>query len=74
MFYEVRATMFFAIEDEAKDFANDCRNALPKATVIKPGEPDQQCSSWDLLHCNHDQHPNEPCLPLDHEDNCPISP
>lgn len=71
MIYEVRAILFFAEPDEARDFLHDCENALPKAIVIKPGQPDQQCSFADLIACNHDDTPPRPCVLIEHRDNCP---
>lgn len=72
MIYEVRAIMFFATEDEADDFFHDCEVALPKATVVNPGQPNQQCSESDLIKCQHDDHPSEPCTLNSHIDNCPV--
>jgi len=72
MIYEVRARFFFEQEDESKDFFHDCDTALPKAIVVKPGEPDQQCSTADRLQCRHDEHPNAPCTLVEHIDNCPV--
>jgi len=74
MIYEVRATMFFDIENEADDFFHDCEVALPKATVVNPDQPNQECSRADLIKCHHDDHPPEPCTLNTHIDNCPITP
>lgn len=74
MIYEVRATMFFNQEDEADDFFHDCEVALPKATVVNPGQPSQECSTADLIKCRHDDHPPEPCTLNTHVDNCPLIP
>lgn len=71
MIYEVRAVMFFDSENEARDFFHDCEIALPKATVVKPGQPDQQYSWADRLYCGHDKTPPTPCSLLDHIDNQP---
>jgi len=71
MLYQVRANMFFDKEDEANDFIHDCILVLAKAIVVKPHQPSQECSQWELLHCNHDLNPNEPCTRVDHDDNCP---
>jgi len=71
MIIQVTATMFFDQEDEARDFFHDCLTALPKATVINPGQPDQQCSYADFIGCRHDEHPHEPCTLATHVDNCP---
>lgn len=74
MIYEVRARFFFDNQDEALDFYNDCNNALPKATAVNPGQPNQECSQADLVLCNHDGHPPEACNLNQHIDNCPDSP
>lgn len=74
MFYQVRANLFFHDEDEAKDFYHDCEVALPKASVINPGTPEQECSTTERIHCQHDELPHEPCFILDHTDNCPLIP
>lgn len=71
MFYEVRADIFFTEEDEAVDFFHDCQLALPKGTVVNPGQENQQCSAIDYLKCHHDDNPNTPCELIDHEDDCP---
>lgn len=74
MIYEVRASFFFDVEDEAKDFFHDCEQTLPKATVINPGQPNQECSVADLILCHHDDHPPEACSLNEHIDNCPLQP
>lgn len=70
MIYEVRATMFFDEEDEARDFFHDCEIALEKAIVVNPDTPNQQCSTADLILCRHDEHPTQPCTEDIHVDNC----
>ncbi len=72
MIYEVRATMFFDQENEADDFFHDCQVALPKATVVNPGQENQQCSETDLIKCQHDAHPPKSCTLNTHIDNCPL--
>jgi len=74
MIYEVTATLFFNTEDEAKDFYHDCEIALAKAIVVKPDQPDQQCSVIERIGCRHDLSPPEPCVLTEHEDNCPLAP
>ena len=71
MIYEVRATMFFDKVDEATDFLHDCEVALPKATVVNPGQDNQECSVVDYMKCHHNEQPPEPCELITHEDNCP---
>lgn len=74
MIYQVIAVFFFSDPDEAADFFHDCETALPKSIVVNPGQPDQQCSTADLIHCRHDQQPIEPCSLEQHIDNCPNNP
>lgn len=74
MIYEVRANFYFASEDEARDFFNDCIVALPKATVIHPCQPNMQFSQAALIQNNHDIAPPEPCEFLSVIDNEPICP
>lgn len=74
MFYQVRANLFFHEEDEAIDFYHDCQIALPKASVINPGTPEQECSVIDFIKCYHDEQPHGSCDAISHEDNCPLSP
>lgn len=71
MIYQVTATMFFKDRDEASDFFHDCEVALPKATVVKLGQTDQECSRavWD--ECHHDEQPPLPCEVILEIDNCP---
>jgi len=71
MFYEVRMTLYFLKEDEATDFYHDGEIALPKAGVVNPGQEDEEFSSIDLLENHHDDHPHQPCILLEHEDNKP---
>ena len=72
MFYQVTATFFFDESDEANDFYHDCAVALPKATVVNPGQPNQECSRVVMLECRHDEHPVQPCEHLQEADNCPL--
>lgn len=74
MIYQITVNFFFSIEDEAKDFFHDCEIALPKTTVVKPGQPDQQCSEADRNDCNHDLTPPHSCILKAHIDNCPTTP
>lgn len=71
MIYEVRARFFFEDENQATDFMDDCRKALSNATVVNPGEPNQECSTADLVLCHHDDHPPYECLLNEGINNCP---
>jgi len=73
MFYEVRATMYFTKEDEARDFYYDCEMALPKASVINPDTPTAQHSRAELIENHHDSEPTNPCLLLEFITNGPIA-
>lgn len=72
MIYQVTAVMLFTRHDEAVDFFHDCELALPKATVIHPGEANQECSYSNFIHCRHDQVPGGSCDLAQHIDNCPV--
>jgi len=74
MLYEVQATLYLVEEDEGRDFLHDCLVALPKATVIHPGQSNQQCSIAELIDNHHDEDPNAPCIVIEHHDNCPSPP
>lgn len=71
MIYEVTARFYFDEEDEAVDFFHDCELTLPKATIINPGQENEQPSYADLIICRHDTHPPEPCDLNQHIDNSP---
>lgn len=71
MIYELRATLFFRTPDPCGDIMDKILDHFDDAIVVKPGELDQQCSSFDLLECRHDQTPVAPCTLVDHKDNCP---
>lgn len=68
MFYRVTADLAFTDHDEATDFYHDCQLALPKASVINPGQDNEERGSILLQVCYHDEHPTKPCEPLDYRD------
>lgn len=74
MLYQVRANLFFASEDEARDFLHDCEVALPKSTVVNPNSQNLEFGSIELIENNHDQDPNQPCEILEAKDNHPTLP
>lgn len=61
MFYRVTADLLFEKEDEARDFFHDCELACPKSIIVHPGQPNEERGHCQLVHCRHDQDPNEPC-------------
>jgi len=61
MIYEVRARLFFDIEDEGKDFYHDCQLAITKSRTINPDMPDQEVGTIALIKNRHEHDPNEPC-------------
>lgn len=61
MFYQVRANLYFTIEDEARDFYHDCELALGKTGVINPDGLNIEYSVIELIENNHDHDPNQPC-------------
>lgn len=61
MFYQVRANLFFAEEDEALDFYHDCELALLKTGLINPLAENIEFSTIELINNNHDHDPNQPC-------------
>lgn len=71
MFYQVKANLFFTESDEANDFFHDCQVALPKCSVVNPGDPNQEPSKIELILCHHDDNPNIPCEELASETNDP---
>lgn len=61
MFYRVSADLVFTEEDEAKDFLHDCQVALPKSSVINPGQNNEERSTILTQNCYHDEDPVKPC-------------
>lgn len=61
MIYQVRASLFFTLEDEARDFYHDCEVAFPKATTINPDQVNLEESVIELIECHHDEDPTSPC-------------
>lgn len=74
MIYQVRLNLYFTSEDEANDFYHDGEIALPKATVINPLTPNQECSIIELIENHHDEDPHAPCYLIKSQDNCPVPP
>lgn len=74
MKWQVNAKLYFDIKDEAADFFTDCKNTLPKATVVNPCLPNQECSRATLVECFHDDMPHENCEVIQDIDNCPECP
>lgn len=53
MIYQVRANLYFTIEDEAVDFYHDCELALAKSTFINPDSENAEFSAIELINNNH---------------------
>ena len=64
MIYEVRARLFFIVEDEGRDFYHDCEMAFPKSVAINPQGDNMEFSVIELLENHHENEPNEPCTVL----------
>lgn len=74
MIYQLRINCYFTDEDALDNVMDKLEDAKDKMTVINPGQPDQECSVIEQIHCYHDQYPHEPCIEVDHWNNCPVSP
>lgn len=74
MFYRVTLNLIFDSQDEARDFYYDGKRALPKAIVLNPCEPNQECSTITLQKCYHDEAEGRDCEIVEQEDNCPVCP
>ena len=61
MIYQVRATLFFDIEDEAIDFYHDCEVAFPKGISVNSDTEAAEFSIIELIENHHDEDPNAPC-------------
>lgn len=61
MIYQVRANLFFDVEDEAIDFFGDCQLALGKSVVVHPDGPNHERPRLELVKCYHDEQPTTPC-------------
>ena len=61
MLYQVRANLFFNVEDEATGFFHDCELALAKTAPINLGSPAQELPLIELIENHHDEDPNTPC-------------
>ena len=61
MIYQVRANLFFASEDEARDFYHDCDVAFPKSIMVNPDTVCPEISVIELIENHHDEDPNGPC-------------
>ena len=53
MFKRVSVVLNFTRDDEADDFFNDCKLALPKSVTINPGLPNQEPGIITLDECTH---------------------
>lgn len=74
MLYELRINVFVENQDTYGDVMDKLNDIKPNMKVIKPGQPNQECSVIDLIENHHDESPNGHCYELSHWDNCPGSP
>lgn len=72
MLYELRTHCFFSDEASFLDVVDKLNDAKGDMVVVNPGQPNQQCSVIDQMHCYHDESPHGPCNLIDHWDNCPV--
>lgn len=72
MIYEVRARLFFDIDDEATDFYHDCEVAFLKSVSINPDQENAEFATIELIENHHPDDPNEPCILIQHETNQPV--
>ena len=61
MIYQLRANIFFTDKTDAEDLVDNCLDAMEKAVVVHPDEPNQQGCSVQLIKCFHDETPTKPC-------------
>lgn len=61
MIFQVRANLFFAEEDEARDFFHDCELAWYRAHNVNPGQENAELSIAELIENHHDDDPNSIC-------------
>lgn len=71
MIYQVRANLFFDIQDEANDFYHDCQLALLKSTMVNPDSENTEFATIELIENYHDENPNQPCSLLKNLTNQP---
>lgn len=74
MIYQLWVNCYFTDQSALDDILDKLNDAKPSMTVVNPGQPEQQCSSIDVMHCHHDQHPPLSCTLVSHWDNCPLPP
>lgn len=72
MLYELRIDIFVEHQGDLDDVIDKLNDLKPDMKVIKPGQPDQECSTIDVIECRHDMTPPEPCTEVSHWDNCPL--
>jgi len=74
MIYQVRASLYFDEEDEARDFYHDCENAYVKSIICNPNTEASEYSIIELIENHHDEDPNGPCNLLSSETSQPSPP
>jgi len=71
MIYELRINIYVEFQHVLEDVLDKLDDLKPQMKVIKPGQPDQQCSTIEVMENHHDMTPPDPCSQISHWDNCP---
>lgn len=71
MIYQLRIDCYADNQQDFDDVLDKLNDLKPDLKVIHAEEPDQQCSTIDLIENHHDQTPPGPCYQISHWDNCP---
>lgn len=74
MIYELRTTIFAENHDAFDDVLDKLNDLKPNLKVLHPGADNQECSVIEVIECNHDETPPQPCHDISHWDNCPLEP
>lgn len=67
MIWRVDTSLFFDIEDEARDYYHDSMLALAKAITINPGQENEEHSTIEWHRCSHNEEPSSPCVLIAHD-------
>lgn len=71
MIYQLRIDCYADNQADFEDVLDKLDDLKPQLKVIKPGQPNQQCSVIDVIENHHDETPPSPCHDIAHWDNCP---
>jgi len=67
MKYRVRADLIFDDEARATGLAQAVKNLMKHATIIRPGEVNEERSNFTFERCYHDESPPRPCEIIESE-------